>query len=58
MEAEGRAADHHLYRAIVWLELRELFSRTKAFVDVAANRTPRHTGPRFSLDGDGRVTAG
>ncbi len=58
MEAEGRAADHHLHRAIVWLELRELFSRTKAFVDVATNRTPRHVGPRYSLDGDGRVTAG
>jgi vancomycin permeability regulator SanA len=58
MEAEGRAADHHLYRAIVWLEVRELFSRAKAFVDVATRRTPHHAGPRYSLEGDGRVTAG
>lgn len=58
MEAEGRAADHHLYRAIIWLEFREILSRSKAFVDVATNRKPQHIGPRYSLDGDGRVTAG
>jgi vancomycin permeability regulator SanA len=43
MEAEGRAADRHVYRGIMWLELREMGSRPKAFVDVAIGRKPRYT---------------
>ena len=41
MEAEGSAADRHLYRGIAWLQVREVGSRTKAFVDVKVGRTPR-----------------
>jgi vancomycin permeability regulator SanA len=58
LEAEGRAADRRLYRGMVWLELREIASRTKAVLDVELGRAPRHAGPRIPLDGDGRGTAG
>jgi SanA protein len=58
MEAEGSAADRHLYRGIAWLEVREVVSRTKAFVDVTVGRTPRHSSGSINLAGDGRVTAG
>ena len=58
MEADGVAADHHIYRGIVWLEAREIVSRTKAFVDVTVGRAARHGGPPIDLNGDGRVTAG
>lgn len=58
MDAEGSAADRHVYRGIVWLEAREVVSRTKAFVDVKIGRAARHAGPAIDLAGDGRVTAG
>jgi SanA protein len=58
MEAEGRPADHRRYRGLVWQQVREIGSRTKAFVDVERSRTPRHKGGAFDLSGDGRVTAG
>jgi SanA protein len=58
MEAEGRAADRHAYRAIAWMQVREIGSRTKAFLDVAVGRTPHMVGPRIDLEGDGRATAG
>lgn len=58
MQAEGSAADRHVYRGIAWLQLREVVSRTKAFVDVTVGREPRHAGPAVDLGGDGRVTAG
>lgn len=43
MQAEGRASDHRAYRGIVWLELRKMGSRAKAFLDVAFGRKPRYT---------------
>lgn len=43
MEAEGSPADRHLYRGIAWFQVREVISRTKAFVDVTVGRTPRHS---------------
>jgi SanA protein len=58
MQAEGSAADRHLYRGIAWLQAREVVSRTKALVDVTVGRTPRHGGDAIDLAGDGRVTAG
>ena len=57
MEAEGSAADRHIYRAGTWFQLREIGSRTKAFVDIGVGRTARG-GPPIDLQGDGRVTAG
>ncbi len=58
MQAEGSAADRHVYRGIAWLQMREVISRTKAVVDVTVGRTPHHDGPPIDLGGDGRVTAG
>lgn len=58
MDAEGRAADHHLYRGMPWYAAREVVSRTKAVLDVVVGRHPRHAGPSISLDADGRLTAG
>ncbi|WP_169927297.1 SanA/YdcF family protein [Labilithrix luteola] len=58
MEAEGRASDHHLYRGMAWYATREVVSRTKAVLDIALGREPRHAGPPISLDTDGRVTSG
>jgi SanA protein len=58
MQAEGSAADRHVYRGIAWLQMREVISRTKAVVDVTVGRTPHHEGPPIDLAGDGRVTAG
>lgn len=58
MQAEGRAADRRWYRGIVWQELREVVSRTKAVVDVARGRAPHHAGPPIPLSGDGRSTNG
>lgn len=60
MEAEGSAADRHVYRGIAWLHARELVSRAKAVIDVAVAREPRFgpTSPRIDLRGDGRSTAG
>ena len=58
MQAEGSAADRHVYRGIAWLQVREVISRTKAVVDVTVGRTPHHDGPPIDLGGDGRVTAG
>jgi SanA protein len=58
MQAEGSAADRHVYRGMLWLEAREVASRAKALVDVTVGRTPRHGGQTIDLSGDGRVTAG
>lgn len=58
MEAEGAVADRRSYRGMVWLEMREVASRTKAALDVVTQRRPRHTGPPISLDGDSDATAG
>ena len=58
MQAVGSAADRHVYRGIAWLQMREVVSRTKAFVDVTVRRAPHHAGPAVDLGGDGRVTAG
>lgn len=58
MAAEGASADRRQYRSIAWLHVRETISRTKAFVDVAVARRPRHEGTRIDLRGDGRITAG
>lgn len=58
MAAEGASADRRVYRSIAWLHVRETVSRTKAVLDVAIARRPRHEGPPIDLHGDGTVTAG
>lgn len=58
LEAEGAVSDQRTYQRASWYEVREVVSRTKAFVDVQRERRPRHVGPPIPLEGDGRVTAG
>jgi SanA protein len=41
MEADGSEADKRTYRGAAWFQVRELISRTKAWVDVGIGRTPR-----------------
>jgi SanA protein len=41
IEAQGVAADRRAYRGMIWFELREIFSRTKACLDVVVHRSPR-----------------
>ena len=46
---EGSAADRHLYRGIAYLHVREVVSRTKAFVDVSVGRQAHHAGAPIDL---------
>jgi len=41
IDAEGVAADRRTYRGAAWFEVREVISRTKAWLDVAVGRKPR-----------------
>lgn len=41
MEADGSEADRRAYRGAAWFQVRELISRTKAWIDVGVGRTPR-----------------
>ncbi|MBI2394419.1 MAG: YdcF family protein [Deltaproteobacteria bacterium] len=45
IDADGVAADLRPYRGAVWFELREVISRTKAWLDVSIGRTPRRLDP-------------
>jgi vancomycin permeability regulator SanA len=50
IDAEGVAADRRAYRGALWFQVRELLSRTKAWIDVAVGRKPRaryRSGPRL-----------
>jgi SanA protein len=59
LEAEGSPADRRVYRGVIWHEVREVVSRTKAVFDISIARQPRHGGPPIPLEGDGRrATAG
>lgn len=41
IEADGAEADRRTYRGAAWFQVREIISRTKAWVDVGVGRTPR-----------------
>ena len=56
LEADGAPADLRPYRGALYSEVREVASRTRAFVDVATDRAPRHLGPKVPIFGDGRAT--
>jgi SanA protein len=58
LEADGAEADLRRYPGALYSETREIASRTRAFLDVATHRVPRHLGPPMPLSGDGRVTRG
>lgn len=56
MNVRGYATDKREYQGILWNETREIFSRTKAFIDVLTEARPRFLGEKISLDGDGRLS--
>ena len=58
LSAEGAPADRRMYPGMAYQHVREVASRTRAFVDVTRGRAPRHLGPSLPLTGDGRCTAG
>ncbi len=41
IDAQGVPADKRSYRGMLWFQLREVLSRSKAFVDVLIHRSPR-----------------
>lgn len=41
IDAEGVTADKRTYRGALWFQLREVISRTKAWLDVGVGRKPR-----------------
>ena len=43
MSTTQRAADRRRYRGIAWSQVREVASRTKAWLDVGVGRRPRYT---------------
>lgn len=58
IDADGVAADRRVYRGTVWQHARELASRTKAVIDVAIHRRPRHAGPPVPLTSEASTTRG
>ena len=54
LEVSGMSADKHLYFNSKYSELREKFSKIKAFLDVNLNSKPKFLGEKISIDGDGR----
>lgn len=45
IDAEGAVADKRTYRGALWFEVREVFSRTKAWLDVGVGRKPVRLDP-------------
>ncbi len=58
LTADGVPADRRRYPGALYSETREIASRTRAFLDVATHRVPRHLGAPMPITGDGRVTRG
>ncbi len=58
MQAEGVPADARSYQRAGYYQVREVASRTRAFLDVRRGRRPRAEGEAIPLGGDGRITDG
>lgn len=56
LEAQGVAADRHVYQDARYYELREMAARIKAFAEVLLRRKPVFLGPAIPITGDGRQT--
>ncbi|MCK5491235.1 MAG: YdcF family protein [Candidatus Pacebacteria bacterium] len=54
LETYGMSADKHQYIDNGYSELREKFSKIKAFFDVNLNSKPKFLGENISIEGDGR----
>lgn len=56
MDVHGYIADKREYQGILWNEFREIFSRTKAGVDVVIGAQPKFLGEKIPLDGDSQLS--
>jgi SanA protein len=56
MDVHGYIADKREYQGILWNEFREIFSRTKAGVDVVVGAKPKFLGEKIPLDGDSQLS--
>lgn len=54
VETYGIIADKHIYRSALTNNIREIFSRTKAFFNINLNSKSKFLGPEIPISGDGR----
>ncbi|MFZ2970517.1 MAG: ElyC/SanA/YdcF family protein [Minisyncoccia bacterium] len=54
MKVTGYSADIHVYRGSEIFEVREIFSRVKAYFDVIFKAKPKFLGDKIPITGDGR----
>jgi SanA protein len=56
LDAQGVAADRHVYVGAAWYQIRETGARIKAVVCTELGLRPRFLGPVIPIGGDGRAT--
>ncbi len=56
IDAKGVCADRRTYVFSAWYNVRELFARVKAAINVLTGREPRFRGKFISIYGDGRAS--
>lgn len=56
LDAKGIIADKRKYAGASYLSFREVFARTKAFLQLSINMKPKYLGPAIPISGDGRAT--
>ncbi len=54
MKTYGFSADKHLYAGIKYNELREVFGKVKAFLDISFHAKPKFLGEKIPITGDSR----
>lgn len=56
LDAKGVTADKRKYVGAGYLSFREVFARTKAFLQLSIRTKPKYLGPAIPISGDGRTT--
>lgn len=56
IDVHGYIADKREYQGILWNEFREIFSRTKAGIDIVIGAKPKFLGEKIPLDGDSKLS--
>ncbi len=56
LEVYGFASDLQLYQSDLYNNLREIPARTKAFLDINLNSSPKFLGPTIPIDGDSKLS--
>ncbi len=54
VETYGFSADKHLYAGVKYNELREIFSKVKAFLDITFHAKPKFLGEKIPITGDSK----